>query len=151
MNQAFFSSPAKKGFTLIEALVSLAILAMVFGIATPYLFGAREKTLLTGEGDRMIVALQTARQHSIQARLGYEYSVTLTPPGEFTIAPEGPTSRLANGIEISAPSTFTIIVFEKLTGKPVNPISITLTSKRFKTDITITSEGVISGSRPEKI
>lgn len=54
------------GFTLLEALITLAVLAVILTLAVPGLLSLHERRLLLGDGEQVLVFLQRARYQSIQ-------------------------------------------------------------------------------------
>jgi prepilin-type N-terminal cleavage/methylation domain-containing protein len=65
------------GFTLVEVITTMAIVAVLIAIGGPYLYGARLKATLRGETDRLAGVLQYARQQSIGVYGGAQHGVDL--------------------------------------------------------------------------
>jgi len=144
-----------KGFTLIESTLALAILAILLGLSSPYLFGYKEKLILETERDKIVNSLKLAQQKSIAAYKGYDYQVqfNLNPdPDEadsFTLQPENQTTSLHPKIKISSVTPLTI-TFGRLSGRPDSSLDLTLVSRRFKCKISVSKEGVITTTDPER-
>jgi prepilin-type N-terminal cleavage/methylation domain-containing protein len=137
------------GFTLVEITVVMAILVILFGLATPYLLGTKEKFILESERERIINSLKDAQQKAIVAYQGFDYQIAFHPPQSYTRLPEDHTFILNNKIKIENAVPLTI-TFGRLTGNPDAPLSLTLVSPKYQCLIKVSSEGVITGSPPEK-
>lgn len=59
-------SGPSSGFTLIELLVTLTVLGIVLAISVPGLLAVRQRRMLEGSGDQVIVFMQRARFLAIQ-------------------------------------------------------------------------------------
>lgn len=139
-----------KGFTIIEFLLFAAIFGILLGLATPYLFGAKEKVLLELERDRIVGDLKIAQQKAVSAYKGYDYSVEFDQANNRYISqPDGKTTRLPPQIEISSSSPS--ITFLRLTGTPSATLTVTLSSRKFKSEIQVSSNGLITSTIPERI
>lgn len=138
-----------KGFTLIEFTLAAAILAILLGLSSPYLFGYKEKLILETERDKVVNSLKLAQQKAIAAYKGYDYQVQFNPPSSYTLLQEDQTISLHPKIEISSVNP-AMITFGRLSGKPDSSWELTLVSQRFKCQIFISQEGVITSTIPEK-
>jgi len=139
-----------KGFTLIEFFLMAAVLAILFGLSTPYLFGTKEKALLEVEREKIVNALKTAQQKAIAAYEGYDYTVGFdTGNNRVTLQPEGKIISLHPKIELLS-SNPESITFYRLTGKPSSSLEVTIGSQRFKCLILTSQEGVITTTPPER-
>lgn len=142
-----------KGFTLIEFTLAAAILAILLGLSSPYLFGYKEKLILETERDKIVNSLKLSQQKAIAAYKGYDYRVQFNPnpdgPDSFTLQPENQTTSLHSKIEITSVTPATI-TFGRLSGKPDSSLDLTLVSQRFKCQILVSQEGVITTTNPER-
>lgn len=59
-------SCGSEGFTLLEAIVTLAILAILLTLTVPGLMSVMDRRRLLGDGEKAVVFLQRARYQSIQ-------------------------------------------------------------------------------------
>ncbi len=140
-----------KGFTLIESIPVMSLLGLLFGLATPYLFGTKEKTDLETETEKLVNQLKMIQQDAIAAREGQTYSLLLLPDSN--------QYRLATGTEqektfslqydLVSPARETALVFSQLTGQPNQNLQISLESKRFRTTISLSLEGLITFDRAQ--
>lgn len=149
-------SRSSKGFTLIEFFIAMGIIAILLGLATPYLFGAKEKASLELERDKIVNTLKTAQQKAIAAYQGYNYIVEFDEHNnQYTLKAEGDsfsqTTILPSQIKSISALPTNNITFEKLTGLPTSNLNITLHSKRFKSEIEVNAKGLITTTNPEKI
>ncbi|MCB1210075.1 MAG: Verru_Chthon cassette protein D [Verrucomicrobiales bacterium] len=62
----------RRGFTLIEMLVVLAIMAMMIAIVTPAFIGVIRSTQMTSTGDAIVNAVNMAQQEAIASNLPVE-------------------------------------------------------------------------------
>ena len=139
-----------KGFTLIEFTLVMAILVILSGLSTPYLFGAKEKALLEKERDQIVNSLKLAQQKAIAAYKGYDYTVVFNQTGnQYRLPEEGKTVNLSSRITITSVQP-TTIKFLRLTGEPESPLKLVLVSKRFETTIRVSQEGITTVTPPER-
>lgn len=162
-------NPAPRaGFSMVELLIVMAIMAAMIIIGAPYLFGAQEKARLYQDTQSMAAVIEYAHQQSIGAHEGYQYGVEL-PVGDLTqtwYRLVGDPARTEDkkfknagvsykDIRLLCGLTNTV-EFKKLTGEmnltslpcPA-PVLIELQSNRFYTEITVNPAGVVSYTRPE--
>jgi len=138
------------GFTFTEIFLAIAILAISLGFSTPYLFGVREKIILQGEQEKIVADLHTAQQNAISAQGGYDYSLEFQPlQHSYLLQPGAKRVNLHPQINIEAVSP-SIITYRRLTGQPDTSLDLTLTSRRFFIQISVSSHGVISSTNPER-
>jgi len=135
----------KNGVTLVEMLVVMGVFAILAAAATPHLLGTQEKTFLQAEQEKISHHLKAGQQNAIAAYKGHDYQIQFDPPQGYVLQPnlENQTVFLHKNIQILTVDP-QIITFEKLTGKPDNPLELTLISKRFKTEISMNVEGLVT-------
>jgi type IV fimbrial biogenesis protein FimT len=68
------------GFTLVELLVTLAIVAMLVGIAVPAMTGYLDKARLQAASEALVQELHQARNHAINYRTTVYFSYSVTTP-----------------------------------------------------------------------
>lgn len=134
---------------MIEFVLVMAIIAVISAISTPYLLGSKEKILLQTEQEKILSDLKNAQQQSIAAYRGYEYSVIFNPPDQYRLQPENEAKTIHPDVEILSISPVSTISFEKLSGKPSSPLTLTLASTRFSCDIAVNDQGLISATTLE--
>jgi len=66
------------GFTLLELLVTLAIVAILVGVAVPAMTGHLDKTRLRAASEALVQELQQARNHAINYRKTVYFSYSIT-------------------------------------------------------------------------
>ncbi|MBN1263194.1 MAG: type II secretion system protein [Candidatus Pacebacteria bacterium] len=144
-------SSSDKGFTLIEGLVSATILAVLAGLSTPYFFGSREKNLLETQKERVLHEIKNSQQKAMNAQKGFDHSLIFNPETEqITLYPDIQTIRLDSKIDLVSISPTDTITFARLTGKPDTSLEVVLASKKFSAKITVSQEGIIEATPPEK-
>ncbi|MHB0817505.1 GspH/FimT family pseudopilin [Stutzerimonas stutzeri] len=74
------------GFTLVELLITLALLTIVVGIAVPNFTAFIQKTRLQGQTDELIAILQYARGEAVTRRITAEVIVDDDGPWVVSIA-----------------------------------------------------------------
>jgi prepilin-type N-terminal cleavage/methylation domain-containing protein len=142
---------ARKGISLLEVLLATAILAILTGLATPYLLGTKEKILLETEQEKIANVLREGRQKAIAAYEGYGYQIRFNPPREVILQPETDHQLIAVNqqveITIANPEE---INFARLTGQPDSSFNLTLESRRFRCQVNLSPEGIITTTKPER-
>lgn len=58
--------PRQRGFTLVELMVTVAVMAIVLGLAVPNFEPTINASRLTGSANELVAALQTARMEAIR-------------------------------------------------------------------------------------
>lgn len=141
--------PLNFGLTLVEMVVTIALMAILVALTTPYLLGSREKALLNSEVDKFTSTLEFAKQQSIAAFHGQTYSVLIEPESKYTLLPDNKIYIMDN-VNFSQPTTPLTISFDILTGKPNLASDFILTSARFYTIVSINDEGLITSSEVKR-
>lgn len=105
-----------KGFTLIEMMVTVAILAIILGIGVPSFQTLIERNRVSSAGNKLFTALTTARSEAI--RRGQNVTITRTgnswAEGWSIAAGNTPLrfeNALSNGIGITSTNGITSVVF----------------------------------------
>ena len=162
-----FSSTASKGFTLVELLLVVGILAVVFGLALPFALNTKFTNELDTATENLITTLREAQSQAIAAEgdtpYGVYFDTTATPPAytlykgaswlskdeSFNIGGYGttelPKSATASFNWTGSPDIE--ITFARLTGQPLSTTTdktttISIPDIGSKT-ITMTAEGLI--------
>ncbi len=106
----------QRGFTLIEMLVTVAILAIILGIGVPSLQPLIERYRISAASNRLFTALTTARSEAI--RRGQDVTLSRTGvswAGGWRIAAGDATLRFENalprGVAISEANDIASVVF----------------------------------------
>ncbi len=147
------------GFTLVELIVVMTIIALVVGASTPYLLGTLERQRLTKERDKIVAELKQAQQKSRVAQNGESYGISFVSPGFYLLLPENKQISYQYGIQLN--STADLVFFRKLTGQlelspqetnpPGSDLTLELQSNRFTTQIRINSYGVLDTTVPQPL
>lgn len=155
------------GFTLLELLLVVGIMAVIFGLALPFALNTKFTNELDAATENLITTLKEAQSQSIAGEGDVPYGVyfdTGASPKTYTIykgtsyadrdasfntGGYGTTELPKNAIITFAPAAWTSneITFARLTGKPLDTtvgktITLNIPGIGSKT-ITITPEGVI--------
>ncbi len=118
----------RRGFTLVELLITLSIMGVIAGIVVGSFAGARSSQILQGATDETLATLAAARARALASRGGNRYGVHIASDAmTLFIGPvyQAATSTnekyaLDSSLEIASVSLAgggSDIVFEKLTGK----------------------------------
>ncbi|PIT92612.1 MAG: hypothetical protein COU08_01285 [Candidatus Harrisonbacteria bacterium CG10_big_fil_rev_8_21_14_0_10_42_17] len=117
----------RRGFTLIEILIVLAIIGVLVAPLTLYLFGFRTEQSLSLDGRVLSGVLQDARQKSIFQEQDSRWSVRFDSDGgwydlfqgtDYALAPLRMRYRLSSSIRFTAPSSGMVldVSFETISG-----------------------------------
>lgn len=138
------------GITLVEILIAITLLGLTVLISFSFVFSLRGKAILDADAEKLVAALEYARQQSIAAYQGNAYTVEFYPPSSFMIQPENTRRNFNKLVHYHTPLPQPSVTFNKLTGKPNLPIDIELESGDLYSVISISSQGLISKSAIEK-
>lgn len=132
----------------------VVILGIFLGLSTPYLLGAKEKLILQTEQEKVINNLKLAQQKAMAAYGGYAYKISFLPPDTYALNTDPETNtetyHLHPDIDIVSTGGESEIIFSKVTGTPNINLNLTLESRRFRCEITVTQGGLIAGTNPSK-
>src|SRR3989338_4569773 len=153
------NSRIPKGFTLIEVLLVIGVMALVVGIGFMSLSGARQTAVLDGTARHMVAVLRNAQARAIAEQAKANWGVrfagvaagddyyALWSGEEFVTATS--TVYLSPILEFSDPVAGAVkdVRFTKLTGIPAASASVTVRLARnpgVNRTIVISSQGAIS-------
>jgi prepilin-type N-terminal cleavage/methylation domain-containing protein len=137
-----------KGFTMIEVLISLAILLVIFSLGLFVSFDFYRSYALRSEKSTIISALQKARNQSLNNINQNKHGVHFDTNGYTifegsTFAGSTNTTLIPMGYNVSVAGVPFDVVFDQLTGQSTDKtISVTANNKTYNT--AINSEGQIS-------
>ena len=147
---ARFQRRSARGFTLVEAMVVVAILAVVVGIGAPEFSRFIADQRVRGIATDLVASLLVARSEAIKRNA----DVTLARSASgwssgWTVASGGTDidKRQLPGGKISTPSTVTNVVFQG-TGRPTTVFALELRDAHYGTAITPRCVSVGLDGRP---
>lgn len=106
----------KKGFTITETLISIAVLIIVSSIIFFSFSALNNKQTLKAEKDMIISLIDTVRLNALNSKDGEDQKIIF---GTTTISYDGSTTTLTSGISLYSYNTGTTsIVFRRLSGFP---------------------------------
>lgn len=144
----------KKGFTLIEMILSLAILAIILGISAPFLINFSTSQELDSVTEEMVSILRKAQEKSIIAENDSFWGIDFSQPHKYVLFRDNPlgppldTEIYEIPRNISLAVNYNLLKFEKLKGGISREFEAFLTSGSKKYKIYINQEGTIDYYRP---
>jgi len=138
-----------KGFTLIEVLLSVALIAVLFGISIPVFSPALLKNDLESSADLTVQSLRRAQVLSQAVQNDSQWGIKVQNYGVVLFRGNSFSDRdtafdeftdFPTNIDINDTDEF---VFEKLTGRTTGPGNITLTLKEYSKIISVNSMGAV--------
>lgn len=147
-------TPKQKGFSVVEVLIALAILALLSTIVLSSFLNSRKAQSLSLDADAVAQLIRQARSQTISSRGSSQYGVrfastTATLFTGSTYIPGTPTNSIftvSAGNSISAISLSgggSDIVFSRLSGEASRSGTITLSSVGGSKTITVYATGVV--------
>jgi prepilin-type N-terminal cleavage/methylation domain-containing protein len=155
LNRKALRSNSKKGFTLVEVIVVLVILAILMAIAVPSLTGYIDKARKDGQIARAASA-KTAVQLIVSQAYGSSNVYTLTDGRtltftNWTTAPSGTVvtgvdsdaaASLAKAAALLTGSTFDTITITNVSGNQITGLTVKLTATGPTATYTTDAQGV---------
>ncbi len=139
----------KKGFTLIEILLVVSIIAMIFAFTVALGFDSYRRNSLKTERDTLISILQKARSQAINnvnnTKHGFYFNGTeyIIFEGDSFISPQPQDLMVQKSSSITT-SGLNEIIFDQLTGNASPTGEIVLSDGISSTTISINQEGRIN-------
>lgn len=142
-----FLIPLKRsvGFTLIELIISIAILGLIFGFSAPSLINFSNSVKIDSAAEELASIIRKAQEKSINAEKNLAWGVNFSEASIYVLynqAGDRERYELDNKIELT--KTADNLIFEKLSGRTSSNFEITLTLDNKNYKIYINSEGMIN-------
>lgn len=99
------------GFTLIELMITLALLTIVVGIAVPNFTAFIQRTQLQGQADDLVAILQYARGEAVTRRTTAEVAVDDTGPWKVSVAGQSARELSHNASQAKMDANVTTITY----------------------------------------
>ncbi|MHB1330478.1 MAG: pilus assembly FimT family protein [Minisyncoccota bacterium] len=151
----------KKGFTMIETLVVVAVVMLILGVVTTPFFDLNERQALLKETSNVASVLNHARSMTLSSKGGVQHGVHLE--SDRVVLFQGPTYNSASSDNVSLPLNSLVnisnislatglndVIFEELTGTTASYGNVTISLNASSTQsriITITSTGIVNVSQ----
>ena len=150
------NAPKESGFTLIEILVTVAIITVLVGMALFLSFDSFRRYNLNAERDMLVGVLETARSRALNNMFESQHGVCYLSPGNYSLF-RGATYDVAKseimpsngaisvtGLATCAQGSAAGVIFTQLTGAPTAAVgTITLSDGAKSKTIDINNEGTI--------
>ena len=143
----------KRGFTLVETLIVLAIIAILSAVAVRSYYLLREKQSIQKDADSIVSVIEDAKNMSLNRKNDSSYgvnfsssTVTVFAGATYANGNKISTYNLESNVTISAlalTSSSTEIDFAKITGAPNATGSIILSTPSYSKIVTIYGTGII--------
>ena len=148
----------KRGITIIELLVVLAVLGIIISVVTPQFSKIRENQVLKSGVQDILSSLDKARSQTLASLNSLNYGVHFQPDKIilFTTQTFNPNAVDNETINITTPATISNVTlnlvsdisgeifFNRLSGSPSKTGTITVSTTSFSKIITIWATGVAS-------
>lgn len=127
------TTPSRKGFSLVEALLVIGIVGAVAGMSAQAVVRSRQRAALTTESEIVLQALREVQSRSLTAHGGSTWGFTCAGSAWQRFALDGDGAEVGREtFPIASPQRCTIsqpdVRFAKLTGIPAVDVAITITS-----------------------
>lgn len=124
----------------------MVLVAVLFGVGTPYLFGTLEKQRLLSEQQKVVSVLKDEQSQARSAQNASAHGIEVYPTYLLTL-PEGKKLPFRHSITVLS-TTQSRVMFDVLTGAvlfiaPDEQIMLELQTGRFKAVIKLNQNGVI--------
>jgi|GEM_PF-3702281 len=134
----------KKSFTLIELIVSIAILGLIFGFSASSIINFSNSTKIDSSADELVSIIRKAQEKSINAEKNLSWGIDFSKsPFYILYSQVGDQERYELDSKIKLTKTSDVLLFEKLSGKIDENFEIVLTLDNKSYKININSEGMI--------
>lgn len=145
----------KKGITIIELLIVLAVIGIMLGVATPQFYKMRENQVLKSAVQNVLSSVDKARSQTLASLNSSQYGVHFETEKIiiFTGISFVPNAASNETINITAPATISnvalgagspttgSIYFNRLSGSPSTTGTITISTTNYSKTITISGAG----------
>lgn len=98
----------KKGFSLVELLIVIAIISIIAGVSTPLFLAARDKARVGEVSAQLAADLERARSSSRRGNQNASVSWTSSSKYSLTVAGKTTERTVPTGIVVTLPSTTTV-------------------------------------------
>jgi len=140
-----------RGFTLIEMLLSVAIIVVLAGLSLPVYFNAQSRNDTASTAETIADALRRAETYARANDSDTQWGVNFQSSGVTLFSGTSYATRVTTNDEpLSIPANMTVsytgdILFAKFSGVPAATPTITLTSSTGDTaNVTINAKGMVN-------
>jgi type IV fimbrial biogenesis protein FimT len=148
----------QKGFTVIELLISIAVIGIITVIVVPQFTKIRENQVLKAAGEDVLSSLNKARSQTLASLDSSEYGVrfeanqviifkgttySAVSPDNVVVSVTSPAS-ITNVTLGGVSGTTGNLYFNRIYGAPSTSGTITISTSSFTKTITISASGVFS-------
>lgn len=140
---------AKSGFTLTEILLTVAIIAIIGTVSTPYLGRFLAGGYLTTATAKVARTLRKAQTYSLNGKqdsvwgVHYEPKLLVLFKGDSYATRDSSFDEKFNLPQMVGITGLADVYFQKLRGKPSQILSITITTFNEQRTVTVNSEGMV--------
>ena len=128
-----------RGFTLVELMVTIAILAIIATLAAPSFSNIIQRQQLNSATESLVSLLEEARTEAVLKHRDISVKISPTDTTQTTYTWKSPNS-------VPSPTTPSLITFNRYGGTGTNQITATLTYKSQTKVINVTPLGNISSN-----
>ena len=142
----------QSGFTLLELLLSVAIIGVLAGISMPLYMTFNQRNALNSSAEDVVAALRRAQTYARGVEEDSQWGVKIASGTATLFKGSSYASREISFDEpINIPANITVsgalteVIFSKLVGAPATTGSVTLTSNTNETrTVTLNAKGMVS-------